>query len=117
MAVAQAKYLEIKRMKVANSKIVSRDSSQCTPVGSNNQSVLGFGNCQDTIYYINIQVGTPSQTLGVQFDTGSNILWIPTTKVISTGFNTAASSTYVASTTPDSITVFVLLFSMQMVLV
>ena len=63
-------------------------------MGSNNQSNLGIGNCQDNIYYITLEVGTPSQAIGVQFDTGSNILWIPTVSGTGSGFNTAASSTY-----------------------
>ena len=55
-----------------------RQANQCTAVGPNNATIMGFGNCYENLYYINIGIGTPPQTLGIHFDTGSDILWVPT---------------------------------------
>ena len=72
---------------------------------SNNNTTLSFGNYGDVIYYIDLQVGTPPQTLGVQFDTGSNILWLPTQKSgAPIYFNTSKSSTFTNTSNQYSIT-------------
>jgi hypothetical protein len=67
-----------------------------------------MGNCQQNIYIVNLNVGTkssPAQSFYFQFDTGSNIMWLPTTQTNSLGFNTALSPTYQISNQADSILV------------
>lgn len=71
---------------------------------TNTNTTLSFGNYQNVIYYIDLEVGTPSQTMGVQFDTGSNILWLPTQKAgVVPFYNTSKSSTFTNTTSPGSI--------------
>lgn len=83
---------------------------------SNSNSTMQFGNYQNTIYYINLNVGTPAQIMGVQFDTGSNTLWLPTQLAGVTPFyNTSKSSTFTNTSKPDSIQVTSNLCSMLMV--
>lgn len=72
--------------------------STCSTPISNNNSILGLSNCGDKLYMATIGIGTPPQNFTVQFDTGSNILWIPTTACTSCSsnsfFNPSLSSTY-----------------------
>ncbi|KAF8976241.1 hypothetical protein BGZ46_008421 [Entomortierella lignicola] len=54
----------------------------------------------DTEYYGSVSVGTPAQTIKLDFDTGSSDIWFPSTSCTTsackkhTRFNTANSSTY-----------------------
>ncbi len=69
-----------------------------------NSTIMQMGNSQNYVYYIDLSVGTPSQVLGVQFDTGSNILWLPTQKAGVTPFyNTNKSSTFTNTSNPGSV--------------
>jgi len=65
-----------------------------------------LGDSHDMVYFGQVQVGTPSQSLFVVFDTGSANLWLPTPAAAGAGhqsFNTAQSSTFVASDVPFDI--------------
>lgn len=95
----------------------SLKATSCTLTGSNSQTTLGFGNCFNNLYYINLEVGTPSQTLAVHFDTGSNTLWVPTQQVtgVTPIFNTTRSLTFTNTSNPGSVQVFPSIFSTQMV--
>ena len=81
----------------------------CSTISSNGQSTLDFGNCFNNLYYINLNVGTPSQTIAVHFDTGSNTLWVPTQQVtgITPIFNTTLSSTFVNTSSVGSVQVII----------
>jgi len=50
--------------------------------------------------------------MNVQFDTGSNILWLPITGA--SGFHPLQSSTYTTTSNPGSIIVIKILYSMLM---
>lgn len=92
--------LPINRMK---KEPAAQVNAQTNPL-SNNSTVMSFGDVQDLIYYINLEVGTPAQMMGVQFDTGSNILWIPTQQSGAPGFfNTSKSSTFTNTSSPGSV--------------
>jgi hypothetical protein len=93
-------YLPINRLK---KNLTDTAATQINAV-TNNNSTLAFSNVQDLVYYIYLEVGTPSQTMGVQFDTGSNILWLPTQQAHTSGyFNTSKSSTFTNTSKPGSI--------------
>lgn len=70
----------------------------CSNPIPNTQTVLGLSNCQNILYMATIGIGSPPQNFTVQFDTGSNILWIPTQGCSSCSsnsyFNPSQSSTY-----------------------
>lgn len=67
--------------------------NSCTNTTSNTNNTISAGNCNDYEYFINLSIGTPPQNFKLLFDTGSPTLWVPTTQINKTGFNTSASST------------------------
>jgi hypothetical protein len=108
-----AHYLPVVRIKKTDSS--STDLSVNVAL-TNTNTTMQFGNDQNTIYFINLNVGTPPQTMGVQFDTGSNILWLPTQKAGVTPFyNTSKSTTFTNSPNQGSVEVSQFLCSMPMV--
>lgn len=101
IALAQAKVLPLNRMR--KEQVNAQVNAQTNPL-NNNSTVMSFGDVQDLIYYINLEVGTPAQMMGVQFDTGSNTLWLPTQQTGAPGFyNTSKSSTFTNTSSPGSI--------------
>lgn len=71
---------------------------------ASNGTTMQLGNSQNLLYYIDLNVGTPMQTMGVQFDTGSNILWLPTQLAgVKPCFNTLDSSTFTNTSSPGSV--------------
>ena len=78
-------------------------NSSCSFPPSSNNNVIGVGNCENELYYVMIGIGTPPQYFSLQFDTGSNVLWIPTVNYSVGGFNPNASSTYHNKSIPYNI--------------
>lgn len=110
MVVVHSRVLPINRLKKTN---MSAAQISANAALTNSNTTLSFGNYQNVIYYINLQVGTPPQVLGVQFDTGSNTLWLPTQQAgVTPFFNTSKSSTFTNTSRPGSIQVSHILFSM-----
>lgn len=76
-------------------------------ITANTPSQINFGNQQNYLYYININVGTPAQNFNMIFDTGSNVAWLPLTGSGSTvTFNPSLSSTFNNTSTPGQIAVY-----------
>jgi hypothetical protein len=73
--------------------LTQEGNSDCISPLENNNSIVGLGNCFN-LYYITLGIGTPAQFFDFQFDTGSNVLWIPTIQALNKGFDTKASSTF-----------------------
>jgi hypothetical protein len=95
--------LPVSRVKRSNFSAAQISASAAL---ANSNTSLTFGNYQNVIYYINLNVGTPAQVMGVQFDTGSNTLWLPTQQAGVTPFyNTSKSSTFTNTSTTGSIEV------------
>jgi hypothetical protein len=114
ITLMNAHYLPVTRIKKTDSS--STDLSVNVAL-TNTNSTMQFGNDQNTVYFINLNVGTPPQTMGVQFDTGSNILWLPTQNAGVTPFyNTSKSTTFTNSPNQGSVEVSPFLCSMPMVL-
>ena len=114
--LVHSRYLPLNRMQTNNNLLTQQ--SQCTNTFTLNPTSVVMGNCNNFIYYINLQVGTPPQTMSVQFDTGSNILWLPTqsvTGISGNTFNTDNSQTYINYGQTGSIQVYMWVYSMQMV--
>lgn len=76
----------------------------CQSPITTSQSNFTLGNCNNYLYFIQLGIGTPPQQFLVQFDTGSNQLWVPTTKVITNGFDYKKSKTYVATSQTGTLT-------------
>ena len=76
-------------------------------ITANTPSQINFGNQQNYLYYININVGTPAQNFNMIFDTGSNVAWLPLTGSGSfVTFNPSLSSTFNNTSTPGQIAVY-----------
>lgn len=109
---SRSEQLILNKIKRQRTSTISQATNECTITGSNNKTTIGFGNCYENIYYITMLVGTPSQSMSVQFDTGSNILWLPTVSGTGHGFNSHNSSTFSITSSSDSIFVLLERFSM-----
>lgn len=81
-------------MKPSSTDSTVNAGSTCTAVGPNNSTIIGLGNCEENVYIVTLNLGTPIQTFQFQFDTGSDTLWVPTIQPLGFGFNTDASTTY-----------------------
>jgi len=69
---------------------------------------LRLRNSWDVVYSGEVKIGTPAQTLSLLFDTGSSILWVPTSKLLVSlnqqGYDGDASQTYESTDVTFNIT-------------
>jgi cathepsin D len=94
------------------SKILSKNQNAYFNkfLGNKNGAEIPISNFMDAQYYGEVQIGTPSQTFKVIFDTGSSNLWIPSHSCWSipcwthSTYKSSDSSTYVNNGTKFNIT-------------
>lgn len=101
--INELKSLSIKhKLKVEDVTTVAPSKSGTKDRGSSGTSL---GNYANTMYYTEIEIGTPPQVFTVLIDTGSANLWVPSIHctaapcLIHNKYNSSASETYVANKT------------------
>lgn len=86
------------RILLARRTAVGNPLMICLPGAPNNYTQIGVQNCANEQYIGLIGIGSPPQNFTVLFDTGSNVMWIPTAgcsgNCSNRQFNPSASSTY-----------------------
>lgn len=70
LALASAEFLELKQ-------VAGLIQDDCSTLDTNNLTAISMGNCQSSIYYINIGMGTPPQFFNMQVDTSRGLVWVP----------------------------------------
>ena len=76
---------EIKLIQEKTSETTQKENGNLTLPSSENQkfTVLQLTNRRDVQYYGDIYIGIPKKKMSVIFDTGSNILWVPSAQCTS----------------------------------
>lgn len=76
---------EIKLIQEKTSETTQKENGNLTLPSSENQkfTVLQLTNRRDVQYYSDIYIGIPKKKMSVIFDTGSNILWVPSAQCTS----------------------------------